>query len=339
MALQIFGNIFNALIFTSVIGSIFTCVRILAERVAQRISGGQAELPLWSSAAGMLLFIVPFLSADVHLISPEKQSWLEGFWIMAGIWAGGTVVFLGYDTVVRFLGRCALKRLRPCEDENLREIFYRCARSAGIKNMPGLYWGNLPDPACVVDSFRPKIILNEQIISRLDEKEMTAVLLHEAVHIKRRHLLMKRVSDYICIINWFNPLAWMARKEFGLNCEMDCDRTVLRISRTGDGSCAGGFSEKEYAGIMLRLFELSGEQAEKQSGRTGALGFFMTRRRIQAVTGRRSGKREWITAGLFAGILCLVIAFSMSFSREHFYPYPAYDSGAEYSSECGIGKE
>ena len=45
------------------------------------------------------------------------------------------------------------------------------------------------------------------------------------------------------------------------------------------------------------------------------------------------GAEEWLQILLFLAVsLILTVAFSVQFSREHFYPYPAYNTGTEYGA-------
>ena len=71
--MQIFGNIFNAVIFVSAIGSVFCILSLFINHILR------ITLPLWFPLCGMILFCIPFLSPDVFLISPEEQEWLKGF--------------------------------------------------------------------------------------------------------------------------------------------------------------------------------------------------------------------------------------------------------------------
>ena len=86
--MQILGNVFNAVIFVSAIGSIFTVILLFVNHVLR------CNVPLWFSFCGMIFFVVPFLSPDVFLISPEIQDWINGFRIAGFLWACGCGVFL-----------------------------------------------------------------------------------------------------------------------------------------------------------------------------------------------------------------------------------------------------
>lgn len=79
--MQILGNLFNAVLFVSVIGSIFTVISLFVNHVLR------CALPLWFALCGMIFFCVPFLSPDVFFISPETQDWVHGYRIASMLWA------------------------------------------------------------------------------------------------------------------------------------------------------------------------------------------------------------------------------------------------------------
>ena len=193
---------------------------------------------------------------------------------------------------------------------------------AGLKRKPLLYWSNLDDPVCVTGILRPVILLKEEIAAQLSDAELTAVLSHEMTHVRRKHILLERICAYICILNWLNPLVWIAGKEFSLHCEMDCDDKTLRNLR-------GQVSKADYAYAMIRLLELSAVRKAKFRQGAGALSFFLTKRRIRRMTAESSERKRRMTAVLLVVVLAFVIIFSMKFSRQHFYPYPAYSVGIE----------
>ena len=167
--------------------------------------------------------------------------------------------------------------------------------------------------------------MNERIIEQLTDNELSAVFFHELTHVKRKHALLERLYDYVCIINWMNPLSWIAKRNFSLHCETDCDFHTIKILR-------GKVTETEYASAIIRLLEYSTVQAAKPGNGIGALDFLLTKGRIKRITAKTSKIKDRMTAFLLAVILSLMLILSMRFSRELFYPYPAYDNGIEYSA-------
>ena len=128
--MQILGNIFNAVIFVSAIGSIFTVISLFVNHVLR------CNLPLWFSLCGMIFFAVPFLSPDVFLISPEIQNWINGFRIASFLWACGCGVLIAHDMIRLMLAKRAIKRYQICNNERLNNIYTKCAAATTLKNVP-----------------------------------------------------------------------------------------------------------------------------------------------------------------------------------------------------------
>ena len=317
--MQILGNIFNAVIFVSVIGSIFTVISLFVNYVFC------CNLPLWFSLCGMIFFVVPFLSPDVFLISPETQNWINGFRIASILWVCGCGVFLVHDILRLLLAKRAIKNYQICNNERLNRIYSECAAAATRKKVPVLYCGTLDNPICVTGVICPVIIMNETIIEQLTDNELSAVFFHELTHVKRKHVLLERIYDYVCILNWMNPFSWIAKGNFSLHCETDCDFHTLKMLR-------GKVAEAEYASAIIRLLEYSTVRAAKPGNGIGALDFLLTKRRIKRITARTSKIKDRLTALMLAVLLALMLVLSIRFSRESFYPYPAYDTGIEYSA-------
>ena len=317
--MQILGNIFNAVIFVSAIGSIFTVISLFVNHVLR------CNLPLWFSLCGMIFFVVPFLSPDVFLISPEIQDWINGFRIASFLWACGCSVLIVHDVIRLMLAKRAIRRYQICNNERLNSIYTKCAAATTLKNVPTLYCGTLDNPICVTGVICPVIIMNERIIEQLTDNELSAVFFHELTHVKRKHALLERLYDYVCILNWMNPLSWIAKRNFSLHCETDCDFHTIKILR-------GKITETAYASAIIRLLEYSTVRAAKPGNGIGALDFLLTKRRIKRITARTSKIKDGLTAFMLAVLLALMLVFSMRFSRELFYPYPAYNTGIEYSA-------
>ncbi|GAB3170952.1 M56 family metallopeptidase [Telluribacter humicola] len=75
------------------------------------------------------------------------------------------------------------------------------------------------------------------------ENELREVLLHEIVHVKQKHTLDVIWSELLCILNWYNPFAWMLRHAIRQNLEFIADRRVLEQ----------GVDPKEYQYLLLKV--------------------------------------------------------------------------------------
>lgn len=316
--MQVMGNLFNIVLFVTLAGSVFAILSLLANRVFR------FALPLWFGVCGMALWLLPLPAPGLELISPEEQFWLWGYCIACFVWAAGAVLFTLFFVMRSVLARCAVRKYPVCTDRRVMECLSRCVRLAGCRKTPPVYYGTLSNPACVAGVFRPVIIVKEEVVKRLTDGELMAVLCHEITHIRRGHILLGGVYDYACAINWFNPLIWILKGDFALHCEVDCDRYALR--------CPGiGVTEAGYASAMLRLLELSVVSGGKTGFGLGALGFPITRKRIELILEKTGKIREAVMLMAVAVILTAVLCFAVSSSRGFFYPYPARQMGTEYT--------
>ena len=89
---------------------------------------------------------------------------------------------------------------------------------------------------------RPVVVLPEEA-SAWETPRLSAVLLHELLHVKRLDLPAQAVAQAACCLFWFHPLAWLALREFRKERERACDDAVLLY----------GLAPHEYAGHLMDL--------------------------------------------------------------------------------------
>lgn len=316
--MEILYNAFYIILFTTMMGSVFTLLCLLMNRVFR------IALPLWSGILGMALYVVPVLSPGLFLVSPEEQVWLKGYETASMVWACGIMAFVPYSLLRILFARRAISGCQACDEESIGVICARCAAMAGLKRIPEIYFGVLDDPACVVGTLRPKILLNREVAVGLTDTQLTAVLGHEIMHIKRGHMVLGKIFACICVLNWPNPFVWMAKKEFDVLCEIDCDKHTLKALRVS-------IDHKVYAQTMLRLLEQAAAGVSVSGSRLSVSGFLAAKRRVALIMNRQSARSGIFSKAILAVAVIMVIYLSAVMSRGHFYPYPAYYRGIEYS--------
>jgi beta-lactamase regulating signal transducer with metallopeptidase domain len=89
-------------------------------------------------------------------------------------------------------------------------------------------------------SFGNSIFLNRNLHDDVDLKE---IMLHEFVHVKQKHTIDIIWSEVLCILNWYNPFAWIIRSAIRQNLEYIADRAVLE----------NGVDAKAYQYLLLKV--------------------------------------------------------------------------------------
>ncbi|MCT4544989.1 MAG: M56 family metallopeptidase [Vallitalea sp.] len=172
-----------------------------------------------------------------------KFDWIHFFSIL---WVIGVmllfIVFI-YINVKLF----TLLRHR-CHDEKLLHILESCKIKLDIKKNIHVYISNVSSPMTFGILF-PRIVISEDVITHLNEKQLEYIFLHELVHIKRHDVLFNFLGMIVCIIYWFNPLIWYVFFKSKKDCELACDETVLKY-----------LDHEEYVGYghtLIQMLQLS----------------------------------------------------------------------------------
>ncbi len=74
-------------------------------------------------------------------------------------------------------------------------------------------------------SFGNNIFINPE---KYDWETYNQVLLHEKIHIEQKHTLDLFLAEIVLIFQWFNPFAWLWRKELESNLEFFTDNKLLQ---------------------------------------------------------------------------------------------------------------
>ena len=105
-------------------------------------------------------------------------------------------------------------------------IYLRCTCPL-IKQLPSPFgegaWVRCFPRPCSPFSFGPWIFLHAE---GMDEQTLREVLIHEQAHVRGWHTLDILFSQVVCILFWWNPAAWLMRREVRMNLEFIADKAV-----------------------------------------------------------------------------------------------------------------
>ena len=93
------------------------------------------------------------------------------------------------------------------------------------------------------DKIAPFSWMHYVVINRKEfDNRNSAIIAHELKHISSYHWLDLLIAQFVCIVNWFNPAAWLMRDELMLVHEYQADMAVI----------SGGHNPQEYQMLLIK---------------------------------------------------------------------------------------
>lgn len=268
-------------------GVLYACYRLLLDR---RVAFGWCRG--WLLALPLLAAVIPLLRIPLYpgeviylTAAPAPQSWLpvpaeampaavaEAGHITAGellawLYAAGAAAVLGAAAAqlwrIRQLGRGA--------------AVTRTGRMTLVRTRQ----------QCAAFSLFGRVYVWEQ----LPPRELEAVLLHEASHIRRRHSLERLAMELLKAALWWNPFVWLAARRLVEVEEYEADSDVL----------ASGYALNSY--IDTLFMQLFGYSPEIANGLRSSL----TKKRLKMMTSKTPSRHARLrlaaTLPFIIGLLC-----------------------------------
>ena len=164
---------------------------------------------------------------------PNVRQWLLWIWA-AGVAAGLAQMAAAYAALVR-LRRCA----RPFPD---RALACELAGSLGILRKVDVLETASGTMPMTFGLLRPAVLMPASSADWSEERRRM-VLLHELAHVRRGDVATHLMARAALILNWWNPCAWAAWRQFLKERERATDDLVLNA----------GARAPEYAGHLLEV--------------------------------------------------------------------------------------
>lgn len=140
---------------------------------------------------------------------------------------------------------CHNKTVRnmPQNEDGSYEILLDTCRELGIKKVPRLVHSVEAMTPELYGTFRPVIVLPDELLS---ETEMKHIFVHELFHLKHRDRMFRELAVLVHCIHWFNPLLVKLFDELVMMDEFYCDYCV----------CGTDFVDRKvYAAILYQFCE------------------------------------------------------------------------------------
>lgn len=170
---------------------------------------------------------------------------------------------------------------------------YRMRKRSSMISQDGIRIYQVDAPI-IPFSFGDSIFINQQQHSL---EELEEIIRHEFVHVKQKHSVDIIWGELLCLLNWYNPFAWLLKKSIRQNLEFIADRHVLEQ----------GMDRKEYQYLLLKVIGNNHFSIANQ------FNFSSLKKRIAMMNKIRSAKVHLVK---FMFVLPLVSVMLLAFRNE-----------------------
>lgn len=173
----------------------------------------------------------------------QKKLWnVEG---LLHLWVAGMVIkafylMLCYLVAMRHIRANAVK----LTDTRVLQVLEGLNKEYRVRGSLQAYQcSRMPGPA-LLGVWKHRLFIPEFALG-WKEKELELVLRHEFCHIRKKDCLLKIVVNTLCCVYWFLPAAYIIRREFLVNMELQCDDLALVGGKERDAEI--------YAELLMEL--------------------------------------------------------------------------------------
>src|ERR1035437_2402746 len=150
---------------------------------------------------------VPSLPLTLPPVSANRPSPLS--------FAGWTLIIsslvgFGLFAWVLFRWRQVVRKIRRASNsDGLNALLDECGRVVGLRSAVQLKLTEDSMSPAVCGLFRPVILLPQSLVEKLSAGQLRAVLLHEAIHLRRGDVWVNCAQALLQIFYWWHPLLWL----------------------------------------------------------------------------------------------------------------------------------
>ncbi|HET9745006.1 MAG TPA: M56 family metallopeptidase [Chitinophagaceae bacterium] len=146
-------------------------------------------------------------------------------------------------------------------------------------------------------SFGNSIFINSHLHT---ESELQEIVRHEFVHVRQKHTIDILWAEMLCIINWYNPFAWLLRRSMRQNLEFIADNTVT----------SNGIDKKQYQYLLLKVI------GNREFSIATQFNFSSLKKRIAMMNKSKSAKRQLGRFLFLVPVLAIILlSFRHSFTQ------------------------
>jgi beta-lactamase regulating signal transducer with metallopeptidase domain len=260
----------------------------------------------------LLCFFIPFINISSVL---QKQSWAEKSlirWVPAieNYAAGKTTTAIAatsanFFTAWNIITGLLIVGMVIMLLRLLIQLysFQRMVKKAGLISGDRMRLYQVNDEI-IPFSFGNAIFINRHLHTK---EELDEIIRHEFVHVRQKHSADIIWGEIFCLLNWYNPLAWLLKKAIRQNLEFIADNKVLE----------NGINKKQYQYLLLKVI------GNNQFSIASPFNFSSLKKRMAMMNKMKSTKRQLLRMlFLFPATAVLLLAFRQKMNETGPSPDP-----------------
>jgi len=137
-------------------------------------------------------------------------------------------------------------------------------------------------------SFGNSVFINRNLHTA---EELQEIIRHEFVHVKQKHSFDIIWGELLCMINWYNPFAWLLKKSIRQNLEFIADKKVVE----------NGIDKKKYQYLLLKVI------GNSQYSIANQFNFSSLKKRIAMMNKNKSKKTKLLRFLFLLPLLAIIL--------------------------------
>ncbi|WMI79884.1 M56 family metallopeptidase [Anaerotignum sp. MB30-C6] len=166
--------------------------------------------------------------------------------ILFVIWVIGFIIVGNYFIMSYLIGMRLIRNSVVCDGAEVEKIEHWLKKHNLRMNIEFKVSKEIDVPLAY-GCIKPGVLLPTEF-NVSNEVNAKQIMLHEFMHIKYRHALIKLVLAVLLSSCWFNPCAWILFKYINRDMEISCDRHALEL--------LGGEQRESYALNLLKASQM-----------------------------------------------------------------------------------
>jgi beta-lactamase regulating signal transducer with metallopeptidase domain len=177
-------------------------------------------------------------------------------------------------------------------------LAHEACRSAGLARLPEILVSRETGIPFAFGIRRPAICLPERLADTVSREHLALVLLHEALHLRRRDPVANVFDAFLSAFWWFHPgAALLARARRRIR-EERCDEAVLRVLPG---------AEAPYSRALVAVAAFASRRPDGVLATAAADGTRHLARRLRDIARKRAAKRRRFLPALVLGASALIL--------------------------------